>query len=124
MNRILPRLSGLLAALILPLAATAAEPDAELIVGKDIYLLRCASCHGGDGLGPEEGGMPKLGPALKGNAFVQNAPFEAIYMVIRKGRGGAARTYDDQYPNMPAFGAEAVPDVRALVAYLKGPLQD
>lgn len=67
--------------------------------------------------------MPRLGPALKGNAFVINAPYEAIYMVIRKGRGGAARTYDDQYPNMPAFGAEAVTDVRALVEYLKGELQ-
>lgn len=106
-------------ALFLPLTATAADSD----VGKDVYQMRCASCHGANGLGPEEGGVPKLGPALKGNAFVQNAPYEAIYMLIRKGRGGADRVYDDKYPNMPAFGALMVPDVRALVEYLKGDLQ-
>ena len=27
------------------------------------------------------------------------------------------------YPNMPSFGAEAVPDVDGLVAYIKGDLQ-
>ena len=119
MKRTLTLLAGVFALAFLPLHATAADND----VGEDIYQLRCASCHGNDGLGPEEGGMPKLGPALKGNAFVINAPYEAIYALIRKGRGGAARTYDDQYPNMPAFGAETVPDVRALVEYLKGDLQ-
>lgn len=119
MKRTLTLLAGLFALAIQSFSVGAADND----VGEDTYQLRCATCHGNDGLGPEEGGMPKLAPALKGNAFVINAPYEAIYAVIRKGRGGAARTYDDQYPNMPAFGAEAVTDVRALVAYLKGDLQ-
>lgn len=113
-------LAGLFSLTCLPFGASAAEND----VGKDIYQLRCATCHGDNGLGPAEGGMPKLGPALKGNAFVQNAPYEAIYELIRKGRGGAARTYDDEFPNMPAFGPEAVTDVRALVEYLKNELQE
>lgn len=112
--------TGLLGIAFLPFGASAADND----IGKDIYELRCATCHGMNGLGPEEGGMPKLGPALKGNAFVQNAPYEAIYELIRKGRGGMARNYDDRYPNMPAFGAEAVTDVRALVEYLKNELQE
>lgn len=120
MNRNIALLAGLFLALLLPATATAADND----VGADVYQLRCASCHGAEGLGPEEGGLPKLAPPLKGNAFVMNAPYEAIYMVIRKGRGGAARVYDDKYPNMPAFGALMVPDVRALVEFLKGELQE
>lgn len=112
-------ISGFFLAACLPFGASAADND----IGKDVYQLRCASCHGVNGLGPEEGGMPKLGPALKGNAFVQNAPYEAIYELIRNGRGGVARVYDDEYPNMPAFGPEAVTDVRALVEYLKNGLQ-
>lgn len=114
-------LSGLFALAYLPFSADAQDSGND--VGKDVYQLRCASCHGANGLGPEEGGMPKLGPALKGNAFVMNAPYEVLYALIRNGRGGAARSYDDEYPNMPAFGAGAVPDVRVLVEYLKGDLQ-
>lgn len=120
MNRKIALLAGFFTALLFSPAAFAADND----VGEDVYQLRCASCHGANGLGPEEGGVPKLAPALKGNAFVVNAPYEAIYMLIRKGRGGAARVYDDKYPNMPAFGALMVPDVRALVEYLKGDLQE
>lgn len=112
-------LSGLFALASLPFAANAQDND----VGKDLYQLRCATCHGANGLGPAEGGKPHLGPALKGNALVVNAPYEVLYDVIRNGRGGAERSYDDEYPNMPAFGAGAVPDVRALVEYLKGDLQ-
>ena len=43
--------------------------------------------------------------------------------MIRKGRQGQKRLYDDVYPNMPAFGFEVVPDTDALVAYLKGDMQ-
>jgi len=43
--------------------------------------------------------------------------------VIRKGRTGPQRLYHESYPNMPAFGAEAVPDVDALVQFLKTDLQ-
>jgi mono/diheme cytochrome c family protein len=108
-------ISALFAALI-PLPA-AAEMDAPAT-----YQLRCAHCHGSNGQGTRAT-LPSLGPALKANPFVANGSPAAIKNVIRKGRQGQKRLYDDTYPNMPSFGAEAVPDVDALVAYLKGGLQ-
>jgi mono/diheme cytochrome c family protein len=86
------------------------------------YAMRCASCHGAKGEGSDHL-IPTLAPALKGNPLVTNAPAAAIAAVIRKGRQGERRLYDKAYPNMPAFGPEAVPDVDALVGYLKGALQ-
>ena len=86
------------------------------------YQMRCAACHGSEGQSTR-GQMPALGPALKGNPFVVNGSPAAIRTVIRKGRSGQKRLYNDTYPNMPSFGAEAVPDVDALVAFLKGDLQ-
>ena len=86
------------------------------------YQLRCAHCHGTNGQGTRAS-IPPLGPALKGNPFVVNGSPAAIRTVIRKGRQGQKRLYDDAYPNMPSFGFENVPDVDALVGYLKGDLQ-
>lgn len=93
-----------------------------LDVGRSNYELRCATCHGVRGEGAE-GRLPALAPPLKNNAFVMNAPDFAIAEVIRKGRSGSRRSYDDTYPNMPAFDAEMVPDVAALIRFLKGDLQ-
>jgi mono/diheme cytochrome c family protein len=92
------------------------------ISGKEFYMLRCATCHGADGQGTKHQ-VPALGPALKGNPFVVNGSAAAIRTVIRKGRSGQKRLYDDTYPNMPSFGPEPVPDVDGLVAYLKGDMQ-
>jgi mono/diheme cytochrome c family protein len=89
---------------------------------RNVYLLRCGTCHGRDGEGTAWD-WPKLAPALKGNPFVQNAPASAIIRVIRKGRHGRERLYHESFPNMPAFGVEAVYDVDGLVAFLKGDLQ-
>ena len=86
-----------------------------------VYQLRCASCHGVNGEGTKA--FP-LGPPLKGNALVLNAPSQVLTQVIRKGRSGRQRAYDDAYPNMPAFSAVSVTDVDALIEYLKGDLQD
>jgi mono/diheme cytochrome c family protein len=87
-----------------------------------IFRIRCATCHGAEGEGTDQLGQA-LAPALKGNPLIQFAPAEAIATVIRKGRSGPRRSYDKGYPNMPAFGPEAVSDVDALIAYLKGPIQ-
>lgn len=87
------------------------------------YQLRCGSCHGVDGEGTDRV-FPSLGPALRGNALVQNAPDAVLIQIIRRGRSGKERVYNSHYPNMPAFGVEMVPDVEALVTYLKGPLQN
>lgn len=86
------------------------------------FTLRCSGCHGREGQGTK-GQVPALGPALKGNPFIVNGSPAAIRTVIRKGRSGQKRLYNDTYPNMPSFGPEAVPDVDALVAFLKGDLQ-
>jgi len=86
------------------------------------YQMRCSSCHGANGEGTDNV-APSLGPALRGNALVKNAPVPVIAQIIRRGRSGKARVYNSHYPNMPSFGPETVPDVEALVAYLKGALQ-
>ena len=81
------------------------------------YQMRCSHCHGSSGQGTRAM-VPPLGPALKGNPFVVNGSPAALKTVIRKGRSGQKRLYDDTYPNMPSFGFEVVPDVDALVAYM------
>ncbi len=86
------------------------------------YQMRCGACHGPAGQGTKHQ-VPALGPALKGNPFIVNGSVAAIRTVIRKGRQGERRLYNDTYPNMPSFGAEALPDPEAVIAYLKGPLQ-
>lgn len=89
---------------------------------RDLYRLRCATCHGANGQGTNDD-YPRLAPALRGNPFIQHAPNAAIIQVIRKGRTGEQRLYHESYPNMPAFGAEAVFDVDGLVQFLKTDLQ-
>jgi mono/diheme cytochrome c family protein len=86
------------------------------------YQLRCSGCHGTEGQGTRAQ-VPALGPALRGNPFVVNGSPAALKTLIRKGRQGQKRLYNDTYPNMPSFGAEVVPDVEGLVAYIKGDLQ-
>ena len=105
-----------LAGAFLPTASSAAFDAAGY------YQMRCAACHGSEGQGTKAQ-VPALAPALKGNPFVVNGSPAAIRTIIRKGRSGQKRLYNDTYPNMPSFGPEAVPDVDALVAYLKGDLQ-
>jgi mono/diheme cytochrome c family protein len=89
---------------------------------ENVYRLRCGACHGANGEGTDHE-WPRLAPALKGNPFVKNAPAAALISVIRLGRNGRERLYKESYPNMPAFGAEAVVDVEGLVQYLKTDLQ-
>ena len=86
------------------------------------YQLRCASCHGANGEGTRDK-SPSLGPPLRGNPLVINAPAEMLVNIIRHGRGGQQRVYDDAYPNMPAFDAGMVPDAMGLAVYLKTVLQ-
>jgi mono/diheme cytochrome c family protein len=97
--------------------ATASEVDAA-----GYYKLRCATCHGVDGEGTRDK-SPSLGPPLRGNPLVVNAPAEVLASIIRHGRGGQQRAYDDAYPNMPAFDAGLVPDAVGLATYLKTVLQ-
>jgi mono/diheme cytochrome c family protein len=104
------------------LVAAWGTPVSAAIDGKEYYMLRCATCHGADGQGSRHQ-TPPLAPALKGNPFITEGSPTAIRNVIRKGRAGQKRLYDDAYPNMPSFGVEVVPDVDAVVTYLKGNMQ-
>lgn len=97
--------------------AAATEVDAA-----GYYKLRCATCHGANGEGTRDK-SPSLGPPLRGNPLVINAPAEMLMSIIRRGRGGQQRVYDDAYPNMPAFDAGLVPDAMGLATYLKTVLQ-
>ena len=97
--------------------ATASEVDAA-----GYYKLRCATCHGVNGEGTRDK-SPSLGPPLRGNPLVINAPADMLASIIRRGRGGQQRVYDDAYPNMPAFDAGMVPDAVGLATYLKTVLQ-
>lgn len=98
--------------------AAASEVDAA-----GYYKLRCASCHGANGEGTRDK-SPSLGPPLRGNPLIINAPAEVLASIIRHGRGGQQRVYDDAYPNMPAFDAGMVPDAIGLATYLKTVLQE
>lgn len=115
-NRSKPFLWLLLAGLIFFWGSAQAEYDAA-----GVYKIRCSLCHGAEGEGTKS---PPLGPPLKGNAFVISAPAAAIATVIRKGRSGKERAYDEAYPNMPAFSPVNVSDVSAMIEYLKGDLQN
>lgn len=86
------------------------------------YKTRCSTCHGADGEGTRDK-SPSLGPALRDNPLVINAPLEVLVRIIRQGRGGQQRAYDDAFPNMPAFDAGMVPDPAGLAEYLKTALQ-
>lgn len=116
-NKTLIASAILLGGMLAPAATFAATDAAEN------YKLRCSTCHGANGQGTRAS-LPSLGPALKGNPFVVNGSPAAIKSVIRKGRSGQKRLYDDTYPNMPSYGFEVVPDTDALIAYLKGDLQN
>ncbi|HEU5468812.1 MAG TPA: c-type cytochrome [Steroidobacteraceae bacterium] len=100
------------------LGAPASEVDAA-----GYYEMRCATCHGANGEGTRDK-SPSLGPPLRGNPLVMNAPAEVLAGIIRHGRGGQQRAYDDAYPNMPAFDAGMVPDALGLATYLKTALQE
>jgi len=129
--------SGLLLGCMLAIGGTAclvtvsrtalADDDAGTItvqdVGKDIYDARCSTCHGPGGDGNLGHTMPYTAPPLKGDQFVIGAPDKMIADVIRHGRTGARRHFDDTYPDMPSFDASMIEDIRPLIAYLKGDMQ-
>jgi mono/diheme cytochrome c family protein len=113
---------SLLATALFLAGATLSTASSAAFDAAGYFQMRCAACHGAEGQGTRAS-IPPLGPALKGNPFIVNGSPAALRTVVRKGRSGKKRLYNDAYPNMPSFGPEAVPDVDALVAYLKGDLQ-
>jgi mono/diheme cytochrome c family protein len=113
---------SLLATALFLAGATVSTASFAAFDAPGYYQMRCATCHGADGQGTRAS-VPPLAPALKGNPFVVNGSPAALRTLIRKGRSGQKRLYNDAFPNMPSFGPEALPDVDALVAFIKGDLQ-
>jgi mono/diheme cytochrome c family protein len=97
--------------------AVSAEPVEQLFDGKYRYRSNCAGCHAPDGTG-----IYAFGPALKGNAFVQNAPTPVLVTLIQKGRNYRERSHVS-YMGMPAFPYIRAGEAEALALYLKGELQ-
>jgi mono/diheme cytochrome c family protein len=95
----------------------------EQDVGRDIFVVHCETCHGLHGEGTKGHQIPSTGPALQGDPFVIAAPPVAIASVIRNGRTGARRLYNDVFPHMPSVDASMIEDLRPLIAYLKGDMQ-
>ncbi|HEY3858616.1 MAG TPA: c-type cytochrome [Gammaproteobacteria bacterium] len=114
-------------ALFAPAHSVRADDDSGAIteqdVGKGIFDARCSTCHGENGDGNVGKIMPLTAPPLKGDQFVISAPDKMIADVIRHGRTGARRHFDDTYPDMPSFDASMIEDIRPLLAYLKGDMQ-
>jgi mono/diheme cytochrome c family protein len=111
--------------LISPRQARAQDQSAvtDQDVGKAIYEVRCEACHGPDGKSWRNQATQVPAPPLKGDEFVIAAPDTVIADVIRNGRTGEKRHYDDTYADMPSFDASMIADLRPLLAYLKGDMQ-
>jgi len=95
----------------------------EQDAGRAIYEARCETCHGLHGRGTKGYEIPATGPALQGDPFIINTPEIVIAQVIRNGRTGARRTFNDTFADMPSFDGSRIPDLRPLIAYLKGDMQ-
>ena len=90
--------------LMLGLAATTMQVQAEPVDGKTVFAKNCAACHQASGAG-----IPGAFPALKGNTYLQGEADPVIATVL-KGRAG-----------MPSFAA-SLDDAQlaAVLSYARG----
>lgn len=80
------------------------EPDAELVLGRDVYSARCSNCHGSEGQG---GRGPRLNEGASLSAYPEAS---AMADVIANGL--------DQ--GMPAFGDSlSGAEIDAVVSYVR-----
>lgn len=95
--------------------------SANLVLGKQVYDARCASCHGSNGEGenpsaPLEPGLDGLFPAPPhdNTGHTWHHSDSLIQQIIREGRG------DQGFKPMPAFGDQLTDEeVDAVIAYMK-----
>src|SRR5438128_2448172 len=88
----------LVAALSFDSSAAAQSPEP----GRQVFVTRCAGCHGSDGNGGE------LGPAIA--TRVPSRTDDDLMSVVRQGRPAAG---------MPAFPSVSDSDLAALITYLR-----
>jgi mono/diheme cytochrome c family protein len=89
----------------------------DMFDGEFVFMQKCADCHGASGEGVFLFGVP-----LSGNAFIKTGTDEAIGEVINMGRKYQDIHYPD-YEGMPKFQFITGGELKALIDYLKGPLQ-
>jgi mono/diheme cytochrome c family protein len=97
------KLIALIAALIflLPLALSAQD-------GKDLYLDRCATCHGADGAGKTAKGKKLKVKDVHETAVKMKA--EEMERIVRDGKA----------PDMDAYGKQvSAAELKAVVAYYR-----
>jgi len=80
------------------------EPDSELVVGRDVYMGKCSSCHGAEG----QGGRGKR--LNNGQAVAQYPDPVDMEAVVAGGKGSG----------MPAFGDDLTDaEIAAVVRYIR-----
>lgn len=95
----------------------------QVELGREVYLPRCASCHGPNGQGAPGWATPgpegyTLAPAHDDSGHTWHHPDRVLHEAIHQGMGDPLRP--DSPLRMPAFG-EALPEdeIRALISYFK-----
>lgn len=87
------------------LSGLAAEPGANLALGKKVFADNCAVCHGAEGKGNRELGAPNLTDKI----WFYGPDKATIVQGIQNGRGGV----------MPAWGGRlSEPTIKALTVYV------
>lgn len=111
-------LAGLVAVVTLGAGEIRAESASNAFDGAYAYSKACASCHGANGEGIYPFGVP-----LRGNSFVTGVPEATVIDLVKEGRDDSDKVYP-AYSGMPAFkGFRKHGEIRAIVEYIKGPLQ-
>ena len=97
----------------------AAWTDPRMIArGKEIYMIRCAVCHGdaGDGKGPAGVALPLKPPDLRDQKMM--GEMAGNYWFWRVSEGGAVEPFKSMGSAMPAWKDElSVEDRWAVIAY-------
>lgn len=103
---------------LLTLSLVLAASGKEMFDGAYLYRRSCATCHGdtGEGIG-------LFGPNLRENAFVLASNDEALGEVIQMGRKYRDK-HHPEYAGMPRFQFIRAGELRALIDFVKGPLQE
>ena len=82
-------------------------PVQQVAEGRDLYQANCSSCHGADGTGYAQAGVPA--PALNGSMHAWHHPDAQIAGFLRNGVG-----------QMPAVGADWTDEeIDATLSYIK-----
>ncbi|MEJ7584200.1 MAG: c-type cytochrome [Acidimicrobiales bacterium] len=89
--------------------ASAAQPEALVARGRELYLTGCSSCHGVDGQGLDAPGGQLRGPSLE-----RSGP-AAAYYYLSTGRMPLANSEENPTRKDPAYDPD---EIEALVAYV------